>query len=216
MMIPIACHRMRCTPSAARFLATALIAASTLLSACVPALFIGGMGGVAYVANDRRTSDTVLADQRIELAAAGRLGQLGNDIRISTVSFNRQVLLTGQARTPAARDQAARSVASIEGVRQVFNEVVVFDPLRESGLPDDALMSTQVKARMVGNGVFNPLQVRVNSDRGAVYLMGLVTRAEADSAGRIASTTRDVSRVVRLFEIIPVAPETAPAQKAPE
>jgi osmotically-inducible protein OsmY len=216
MIMPISRHRSHHGLRAARFIAIPLLAACTALSGCIPALFIGGASGVAYVANDRRTSDTVVADQRIELAASARLAKLGDDIRISSVSFNRQVLLTGQARTAEIRTQAVQSIAGIEGVRQVFNEIVVFDPLRETGLPADALMSTQVKARMVGNGIFNPLHVRVNSDRGVVYLMGLVTRGEADSATRIASTTRDVTRVVRLFEIIPVAPESAPAQKAGE
>jgi osmotically-inducible protein OsmY len=178
-------------------------------------LFFGGVGGAAYVATDRRTSDTVVADQRIEFIASTRLSELGTDLRVSNVAFNRKVLLTGPVRTAALRERAVKAIASIEGVREVFDEMTLVDPLPESDLPAAALLSTEVKARMVGNGVFNPLHVRVNSDQGSVYLMGLVNKAEADEASRIASTTRNVKRVVRLFEIM-AASAPAPVQKAPD
>lgn len=205
----------RRVPRATRRLLAALVAGTTLgVTGCVPVLLFGGVGSAAYVATDRRTSDTVVADQRIEFIASTRLAELGQDLRVSNVSFNRKILLTGPVSTAALRERAVKAVASIEGVREVFDEMTVVSPLPESDLPAAALLSTEVKARMVGNGVFNPLHVRVNSDQGTVYLMGLVTKAESDEASRLASTTRNVKRVVRLFEIMASAPEPAPVQKA--
>ncbi len=179
------------------------LSAATLLNGCIPALVVGGASGAAYVAHDRRTSDTILADERIEFQAGSRIrNELVEGIDIDVRSVNRMVLLTGQTASAAKRSQAAQVAASVEGVRRVYNELVVSNPMLESSVPADALLSTQVKARLVGNAVVNPLHVRVTAAHGTVYLMGLVTAAEAAEAVRVTAVTRDVKRVVRLFEIV--------------
>ena len=67
---------------------------------------------------------------------------------------------------------------------------------------NDALITSNVKARMVNNGVFSPTHVKVLTEASMVYLMGLVTQAEGDAAVEIARTTSGVSRVVKVFEYV--------------
>jgi osmotically-inducible protein OsmY len=184
-------------------------------AAIVPALFVTGMGSVAYIANDRRPSDTMLADQRIQRTASSRIeDELKTDIRADTISYNRKVLLLGEARSEDVKQRAAKILAGVDGVRDVYNELSVTDKLGFGAVADDASISTQVKARMVGASDANPLNVHVSTQEGVVYLMGLVTHREADDASRIAASTSGVKRVVRVFEYIPddaVKPRSLPA-----
>ena len=43
--------------------------------------------------------------------------------------------------------------------------------------------------------------MKVVTERSVVFLMGIVSRGEADAASEIAATTSGVERVVRLFEV---------------
>jgi osmotically-inducible protein OsmY len=194
-----------------RFVAASLLALGSLgvalaLGGCVavPALVVTGMGSAAYVANDRRTNETMLSDQRIQKTASSRLeANLKNDIRIDAISYNRSVLLIGEARSDEIKERAAKIVAGVDGVHDVYNEVQVTDKLGFRSVASDAGVSAQVKARLVGSGFSNPTNVHVSTDNGVVYLMGLVTHKEADEASHIAATTSGVRRVVRVFEYIP-------------
>lgn len=185
----------------------ALVALTGSLAGCpavIPALMVGGIGTAAYVANDRRTSDTVLADERIERTINTRIkNELGTDARVNVNAFNRIVLLSGEVKDEKVKEQAEYVARMVDGTRGIHNELAIMGlrPPREQF--SDGTVTTQVKARMVGNGVFNPLHVQASTDGGVVYLQGLVTQAEADAATKIAATTQGVRKVVRLFEILP-------------
>jgi osmotically-inducible protein OsmY len=190
----------------ARVLQSALLAATLAgcVAAVVPALFVTSVGGAAYVVNDRRAPDTMIADQRIQKTSTSRIqDELKTDVRVDAISYNRQLLLLGEARTDEIKERAGRIAAGVEGVRQVYNEISVTDKLGFRAVASDASLSTQVKARMVGDTATNPLNIHVTTQEGVVYLMGLVTHKEADAASRIAASTGGVKRVVRMFEYIP-------------
>jgi osmotically-inducible protein OsmY len=188
----------------------AMLSLGILLSGCfaAPALIVGGVGtgvgAAAYIAHDRRSSDTMLSDQRIQKSTERQLNeQLGAAIRIEPISFNRNLLLVGEARDQQTRQRAAQIAAAVDSVREVFNEVEVTDKLGFRAASEDASITAQVKARLVGNEIVNPLHVSVATENHVVYLMGLVTHREGDEAARVAASTRGVSRVVRVFEYIP-------------
>lgn len=191
----------------------ALVAAFVALaSGCVPAIIIGGVGTTMYMANDRRTNDTMLADQRIERTASSRIRTaLGADVILDTSSHNRNLLLVGRAKNEEVKRRAGEIAAQIDGVRTVHNELELVSVRMPSSSANDAALTTQVKARMVGNGTFDPLAVSVTSDGGIVYLQGLVTRTEGEAAARVAATTSGVTKVIALFEYIEKAPAAKPA-----
>jgi len=190
------------------------------LSACAP-LVIGGAVGTALVATDRRTSGAQLEDQGIELRATNRMReQLGERGNVSVTSYNRQVLLTGEVPTEAAKAAAEQTVASVDNVRSVVNELAVLGVSSLTQRSSDTLITGRVKAAMIEARDLAGNAVKVVTTRGTVYLMGRVTAREADRATDIARNTSGVQRVVRVFEIITdeelarILPQPAPVKDA--
>lgn len=173
------------------------------LTGCA-ALVVGGAATGAAVSVDRRTASTVIADQEIELRAFKRLREAfpSDTIGVSTTSYNRQVLLTGQVPDEPTRGKVDAIVRPIPDVRTVFNETVISPKISLTTEGTDATITAQVKARMVQDNRVPGIHVKVVTEMGVVYLMGLVTRAEANAAAEVASLTNGVTRVVKLFEYI--------------
>jgi len=191
------------------------LAFSCLASGCAP-LIVGtaALGGTA-VALDRRHTDVQLGDERIEWTASGRIGdKLKNQANISVTSYNKQVLLTGEATSEALKQEAESITAAVSEVKSVVNEVQVAAPSSLGSRTNDSYLTSVVKTRFVGDQKFNPLHVKVVTESGVVYLMGLVTRKEADDATHIARHVSGVKRVVRIFEYLPDPPPKPPAGAA--
>jgi osmotically-inducible protein OsmY len=180
------------------YLGWLLVAALPLLGGCAAAL-IGGAATGVLVANDRRTVGTVTEDQAIELKSSSRVGNRGH---INYTSFNKLVLLSGEVPTQAAREDAERIVRGVENVRGVYNELQVAGNSALSSRTNDTYITSKVKARFVDGGKFNPVHVKVVTESGVVYLLGIVNRAEGEAATEIARTTSGVEKVVRLFEYL--------------
>ncbi|MFZ5593580.1 MAG: division/outer membrane stress-associated lipid-binding lipoprotein [Pseudomonadota bacterium] len=177
---------------------------AALLQGCVGAIVAGGAAG-ASAATDRRTMGTIVEDQSIEIKAKRAInadGELADQARISTTSFNGVLLLTGQAPNEDARARAADKVKDIDKVRKVHNEIVIGQPISLQTASRDTWITTKVKSMLLGAKGISANDIKVVTDNGAVYLMGLVTHAEADIASDIASRTDGVERVVRIFEYI--------------
>ena len=185
--------------------ALALAAATTLgatLSACAP-LVIGGAAVGAMMAFDRRTSGTQIEDESIELRAGSRLRDaFGDRAHVSVTSYNRQVLLTGEATTEQVKQQAEQIVSRVENVKGTINELGVMPPSSLTQRSSDTLITGQVKASLVDDNSLSVSAFKVVTERGTVYLMGRVTQREADRATQIARHINGVQRVVRIFEII--------------
>jgi osmotically-inducible protein OsmY len=187
------------------------IAAATLtvaalgatLSACAP-LVVGGAAVTALVAVDRRTSGAQLDDQGIELRASNRLkDELGDaHARYALTSYNRRVLLTGEAASEAVKTKITQIVSGVENVREVINELGVTNSPSLKERASDTLITGRVKASLVDAKDLSASAFKVVTERGTVYLMGRVTQRESDRATDIARNTPSVSRVVRVFEII--------------
>jgi osmotically-inducible protein OsmY len=172
------------------------------LSACAP-LVIGGAMTTAMVASDRRTSGAQLEDQGIELRAANRLRDaMGDRSNASVTSYNRQVLLTGEVATAQDKALVEQTVAAVENVRSIVNELGVMGATSLTQRSADALVTGRIKATMIDARNVPATAFKVVTTRGTVYLMGLVTQNEADRATTIARHTQGVQRVVRLLEIV--------------
>ncbi len=178
-----------------------LAAALTSLSACVP-LVVGGaaVGTVALL--DRRTSGTQVEDETIELRAASRVREAIPAGHINITSYNRKVLITGEAPTEAAKQLAGDIVAKVENVKGVVNELGVMSATSMSARSSDTLITGQVKASFLDDKSLYSGAFKVVTERGVVYLMGRVSRAEAERATQIARGVSGVQRVVRIFEIL--------------
>lgn len=190
-------------PTRRRFI-LGLIAAATLpaLQGCVPVVAGGAIGAAAIFA-DRRTSGAFVEDEGIEWRTRNRLREhFGDGINISVTSYDRNVLLTGQVADEAARSTAGRITAGVDNVQGIVNELEVAEVTNLASRSNDALITSQVKARFVDAQRFAPHHVKVVTEAGTVYLMGIVTRREADEATEVARTTSGVQKVVRVFRYV--------------
>jgi osmotically-inducible protein OsmY len=173
----------------------------SILSGCIAAV-VGGAGTAAVIGEDRRTVGTVTEDQGIEVKAANRINDKFKDAHINVTSFSRMVLITGEAPDAAARTEIEKIVRAVENVRGVYSEMTVGGPTALSARTNDSFITSKVKARFVDQRKFNAIHVKVVTEAGVVYLLGLVKRKEAEDAVEIARTTSGVQRVVKLFEYI--------------
>ena len=167
-------------------------------------MIVGGAVGGALVAVDRRTSGAQLDDQGIELRANNRLkDELGDArARVAVTSYNRRVLLTGEAASEAVKTQITQIVSGVSNVREVINELGVTNSPSFKERASDTLVTGRLKASLVDAKDLAASAFKVVTERGTVYLMGRVTQREADRATDLARNTPGVSRVVRSFEII--------------
>lgn len=183
-----------------------LIILLPLLSGCVPLVVAGvgvGAGTGALMNEDRRSTGIFIEDQAIELKASRIINeQLGRDVRINVTSFNRNVLLTGEAPDETMRNEAEKLAMTVENVRNVFNEISIAEKSALSSRTNDSLITSKVKGRFLGERKFQINYVKVVTENSNVYLLGLVTREEAESAAQIASTTAGVRKVVKVFEYL--------------
>lgn len=177
------------------------------LTGCMGAAAVGAGAGVLMFA-DRRLSETYLADEGIEIRGGNRIGEkFGDKVHVNITSYNRTVLLTGEVPDEATKDAVEKVVTSVNEVRRITNELNIAGPSSFAARSNDAYLTSKVKARFLDAARFSINHIKVVSESGAVYLMGLVTQAEADAAVEIARTTGGVQRVIRVFEII--TPEQA-------
>lgn len=195
----------RLVPMAVRGGLAALAVAILLVSigGCAPLVAGAAVGGTVMVATDRRTAGAQVEDQAIELKLDGRLRELlGERARVNVTSFNRRVLLTGEVASEADRQIVLRTVRGVENVAGLVDELAVIGSPSLTARSADALVTARVKAALIDAKDLSANAFKVVTERGTVYLMGLVTRREADRATEVARVVPGVQRVVRVFEYI--------------
>jgi osmotically-inducible protein OsmY len=190
---------MRKTMTTAALLAA--LAAATL-SGCA-ALVVGGAVGAAAVVTDRRTAGTILEDQNIELKSLTRIREsVGERGHINVTSYNRQVLISGEAASDADRTALEQAIGRIEGVRSVVNELAVMGASSMTARSNDAILTSKIKASYIDAKDVQANAIKVVTERGVVYLMGRVTEREANRATDIARGVSGVQKVVKVFETL--------------
>lgn len=178
------------------------IVVSVLLHGCATTAVGGTAAGVAVV-HDRRTAGTVVDDEVIELkifAAIRRDQELSKQVHVNVTSYNGAALLTGEAPSAALRAEVGRITAQTQKVREVHNEITIAAPSSMLVRSSDSVITSKIKTRMLAEKNFDPLRIKVVTENGIVYLMGIVTPREADIATAISRRTGGVQRVVKLFE----------------
>ena len=196
-------------------LAFALLGSVVLLQGCFPAMVVGGAGAVMS-ASDRRTTGAQVEDEEIELKVSGRIGErYGDRVHVDVTSFNRSVLLTGEAPEPGIRADIEKIALGVQNVKSVINEIEIAGIPSAPARANDGYLSAKVKGRFLDADKFNPLHVKVVTEAGVVYLMGIVTEQEAADAVEIARTTGGVRKVVKIFEYCkPTDPICRPREKS--
>jgi osmotically-inducible protein OsmY len=182
-----------------------------LLAGC-PVVLLGGAGTAISAIEDRRTSGTVLDDDSIETQARRALRErYGDNTHVNVTSFNRSVLVTGEVPEEARRAEIEKIAQGIGNVRGVTNDLQVSAPSSLGARANDSLITTKVKGRLLDSNKVNPIHVKVVTEAGVVYLLGIVTDQEATEAVNVARTTGGVIKVVRIFELCRAGDGICPA-----
>lgn len=162
-----------------------------------------------------RTIGTRIDDERIEVIAMVNIHKANPQLkyaRIEVDSFNGVVLLTGQVATAGMREQVANVVKDIDKVRQVHNELQIQSNIPFGVRAHDAWIVTKLKTQLLADKNIVGSKIKVIAENGTIYLMGLVEQNDAEVITDIASRTRGVNGVVRVFEYVDLANnDTAPA-----
>jgi osmotically-inducible protein OsmY len=176
---------------------------SSILAGCAPAVIVGG--GVT-AAHDRRTLGSFVEDQNIELKAYDAIAKdqdLESQSHIAVTSYNGVVLLSGQTPSAELRAKAEERVRSVEKVKKVHNELAIAAPSSLGTRSTDTWVTSKVKTSLLkvkGHKGFDPTRVKVVTENGTVYLMGILKQAEAVDVVDVVRKVGGVQRVVKIFE----------------
>lgn len=180
----------------------ALALCAPVLAGCFGAAAVG-VGAGALMLTDRRNSETYISDEGTEIRAANRITEkYGDKVHVNVVSYNRMLLLTGEVPTEAVKADVEKIASGVANVKSISNELAIAGASSFGGRSNDSYITSKVKARFVDASKFSPNHVKVVTEAGVVFLIGLVTQAEANAAVEITRTTGGVQKVVRVFEII--------------
>lgn len=182
-----------------------LLGALSLLGGCAaPLVLAGGAAATGIiVAQDRRTAGTMVDDQSIEMKVQQRIAEdqeLLNNSYINITSYNGVVLITGEVQQARHSERTEQIVRQQRKVREVRNALQV-GPLSDSTSRNrDTLLTSRVKSRLINSSDVNASSIKVVSENATVYLMGLVSRQEAELAVQVTRNTNGVARIVKVFE----------------
>ncbi len=181
-------------------LATLLI--TTSLQGCAPVIVAGAATG-ATIAHDRRSAGTILDDQTSELKINSAIHQdkeLMKGARIEATVFNGVALLLGQVPSEQHRKRAAAHARQNVKVKQVHNEIKITEAIGLKVQNNDSAITFKAKSALLRAKGVSSTYIKVISERGVVYLMGLISRAEGNTAAKAVQQVKGVQGIVKVFE----------------
>ncbi|AWB59432.1 divisome-associated lipoprotein YraP [Colwellia sp. 6M3] len=182
------------------------ITIAVLLQGCVAAAVVGVVGG-ASVATDNRSLGNQIDDQKIEIDAQAKLRKsdaLSDNTNLQVISVNGSVLVIGQAPNSYLRDQAIKAINEVNGVKQLHNQIRVSNTTSFTTKTNDVWLTSKVKTSLFGTDKLDATNIKVVTENGEVFLMGLVTKEQATIAVEIARNVSGVNRVFKIFEYVEV------------
>lgn len=180
-----------------------ILAMALTLQACFfVAGAAAGAAGVAVV-YDHRKLEKIVQDQKVVNAAASKINaipELTEDSHINITCFNQILLLTGETTTPALREQAEDAVRSVPNVKRVYNEITIKGPTSSLTRASDSWITAKIKTQMLATKGLQSSTIKVVTENGTVYLLGIVTHKQAEMGVEIARQISGVQKVVRIFQ----------------
>ena len=188
----------------------AFLVSSFILSSCSP--IVQGAAAVTTVAtmsNDRRSAGEILDDKTIDLNLGSivRKDTILEDMHINFMVYDKAVLMVGESPSAESRDYLEKQIKrNAPKIKQLINEVAVMPNSGYLSRAKDGMITVQVETLFLNQEVFHPSHIRVMTERRTVYLMGSVTKREAEHATNLASRAKNVDKVVKLFNYLLVRP----------
>lgn len=187
-----------------------LMIASSIISSCAP--IVQGAAAVSTVttmSNDRRTMGEMIDDKTLNVDLSNMIAKdsMLDDAHINFNIYNQAVLVTGEAPTENTIEYLESIIKSKSAkIKQLINEVEVMPNSSYLDRAKDGVITVQIETLFFDQEVFHPRHVSVHTERGIVYLMGSVTKREAEHATNIATKAKNVKKVVKLFNYLMARP----------
>jgi len=180
-----------------------LMLTTIVLQGCVASAFVAGAAAGGAVVYDKRDLATMKQDLETSHAinrAVRKDKKLASDSHIVVATFNHVVLLTGQVPTPEMRGRAEEIAQNSPNVKRIYNEINVVGTTSALTRSSDAWITAKIKGELLVTRGLHSSQIKVVTEDGTVYLMGLVTRRIAQKAVEVSRHVKGVQRVVKIFE----------------
>ena len=180
----------------------AILMSMTMLQGCIGAAVVGSAAVATKSATDPRTVGQQVDDGTLEARVSGQLNkdkEITGKARIIATAYKGNVLLTGQSPDLSWAERAKQIAANVEGTRSVYNEVRQGEPVDLGTASRDTWITTKVKSKILTSDAVKSSSVKVITENGEVFLLGVLTKQEGDAAAKIASETDGVRRVTTAF-----------------
>lgn len=178
--------------------------ALSLLQGCA-ALLVGAGVGAASAAHDRRTLGTQLDDKTVASRISIALSEneaIEKQANINVHVFNGSVLLVGQAPNESLIRQAEQLAEAVKNVNKLHNQIRLAKPISASSTTHDVWLASKIKAKLIADKRVDGFHIHVAVENSEVFLMGLVTTKEAESAANSARNVEGVTQVIKAFEYL--------------
>ncbi|HDJ1440547.1 TPA: divisome-associated lipoprotein YraP [Serratia rubidaea] len=183
----------------------AVLLGALMLQGCVPAVVVGSAAVATKTATDPRTIGTQVDDGTLEARVENAMSkdqQLKKDARVVATAYQGKVLLTGQSPNPDLSARAKQIAMGVEGATEVYNEIRQGTPVSLSTASADTWITTKVRSQILTSDTVKSSNVKVTTENGEVFLLGLVTEQEGQSAAQIASQVSGVKHVTTAFTYV--------------
>jgi len=183
----------------------AILGMILLLPGCIPVVFVAGAAAGGAIIYDHRDTKTMVKDRDATFQIQNKLDldkDLTKQTHISVVTFNRIALLVGQAPNEELRKHAETIAKANSQIKVLYNEITVEPPISRTKITNDTWITTKVKATLLAAPGLSSTNLKIITENGTVYLMGLITHAQADLATEKTKTVSGVEKIVKLFEYL--------------
>ncbi|KER02209.1 division/outer membrane stress-associated lipid-binding lipoprotein [Photorhabdus temperata] len=186
-----------------RFLSLlATVCAVVMLQGCIGAAVVGSAAVATKTATDPRTIGQQVDDGTLEARVSNALNkdkQIKERIRVITTAYQGKVLLTGQSPDSSLSDRAKQIASRVDGAHVVYNEIRQGKPVELSTASKDTWVTTKVRSKILASDSVKSTNIKVVTENGEVFLLGILTKQEGNAAAKIASETDGVKRVTTAF-----------------
>ncbi|ALE98020.1 MULTISPECIES: division/outer membrane stress-associated lipid-binding lipoprotein [Serratia] len=183
----------------------AVLSSALLLQGCIAGVVVGSAAVATKTATDPRSVGTQVDDGTLEARVENALSkdqQLKKDARVVATAYQGKVLLTGQSPNADLTARAKQIAMGVEGTSEVYNEIRQGTPVSLSTASSDTWITTKVRSQLLTSDTVKSSNVKVTTENGEVFLLGLVTQQEGQSAAQIASQVSGVKHVTTAFTYV--------------
>lgn len=183
----------------------AILSIVLLLPGCIPAVFVAGAAAGGAIIYDHRDTKTMVTDRDATFQIQNKLDldkDLAKQAHLSVVTFNHIALLVGQVPNEELRKQAETIAKANSQIKVLYNEITVEAPISRTQITNDTWITTKVKTTLLATPGLSSTNLKIITENGTVYLMGLITRTHADLATEKTRTVSGVKKIVKLFEYL--------------